>query len=103
MRVYVEMSDAKSEWFLNLTQLFQRKFDEYKILPSKGDYVGCLFEEVHRVKGIQWLDGRGDVIVWLKTDLSYIDRHWDNWEKDIQGYVDWYNEQRSEYTGKIKI
>ena len=102
MKVYVEMSDAKSEWFLNLTQLFQRKFDEYKILPSKGDYVGCLFEEVHRVKSIQWLDG-GYVIVWLKTDLSYINNHSDNWKEEIKEYVDWYNEQRSNYAGKIEI
>lgn len=101
MKVYVEMSDAKSEWFFNLKQLFQRQFDEHKILPSKGDYVFCLFEEFHEVKGIQWLQG-GDVIVWLKTDLSYIEDHWDNWEEEIQEYVDWYNEQSSDYAGKIK-
>lgn len=102
MKVYVEMSDAPAEWFLNLTQLFQKKFDEHKILPSKGDFVGCLFEEIHIVKGIQWVN-TGGIIVWLKTDLSYINNHWDNWEDEIQEHVDWYNEQRSDYTGKIKI
>lgn len=102
MKIYVEMSDAKDEWFYNLKQLFQKQFDEHKILPSKGDVVCCLFERIHKVKNIQWLKS-GSVVVWLKTDLSYIDDHCHNWKEEIKEYVDWYNENNSDYTGKIEI
>ena len=102
MKVYVKMSGAKSKWFLNLTKLFQKKFDEYNILPSKEDFVSCLFEELHKVQALQWLEG-GDVIVWLEPNDDYIDEHWDNWEEEIKEYIDFYNEQASDYTGKIEI
>lgn len=102
MKIYAKMSDAKDEWFTNLTKLFQKNFDEHKVLPRKWDTVGCLFEEIHHIDQVQWIDS-GVIIIWLETDYDYINDHWDNWEEEIQEYVDWYNEKRSDYTGKIKI
>ena len=69
MKVRIQMDNLEGDWFNESEEMLQNTFNNYNLVPRKGDLIPCDVGDIHKIQGLLWLEG--SVIVWIEYDENY--------------------------------